>query len=115
MSIPEQDAANAGGARDVETVAPAEFPDLGPGTAPGQAGPVDLLSDVDVTVTVELGKVRMRVRDLLSLREGSVVQLDAVAGGPVDVLVNGTLVARGEVVVVGDELGVRVTDIIRRS
>lgn len=92
------------------SVAPAGYPDLGNGSGPGPALGMDVLSDVAVTVTVELGRVQLRVRDLLSLQEGSVVELDRVAGSPVDVLVNGTAVARGEVVVVGDELGVRITE-----
>ncbi len=96
-------------------VSAASYPDLGPGAGPGPSGPLDMLGDVGLTVTVELGKVNMRMRDLLALREGSVVELDQVAGGPVDVLVNGKLVARGEVVVVGEELGVRVTDIVSRG
>lgn len=101
--------------QDATEVAPAAYPDLGPGSAPGPQGPLDLLGDVNLTVTVELGKVQMTMRDLLALREGSVVELDQIAGGPVDVLVNGRLVARGEVVVVGEELGVRISDIVSRD
>ncbi len=93
-------------------VAPAAFPDLGPGAGDGPQGPMELLGDVELDVTVELGRVRKRVRDVLSLQVGSVVELNQVAGSPVDVLVNSTLVARGEVVVVGDELGVRITEIV---
>ncbi len=96
-------------------VAPAAYPDLGPGSGPGASSPLDLLGDVSLTVTVELGKVQMTMRDLLALREGSVIELDQIAGGPVDVLVNGKLVARGEVVVVGEELGVRVSAIVSRD
>ncbi len=112
------DGSNVSGTTAVQEpteVAPAGYPDLGPGTGLGQASPLDMLGDVGLTVTVELGKVNMRMKDLLALREGSVVELDQVAGGPVDVLVNGKLVARGEVVVVGEELGVRVTDILTRG
>jgi len=94
-------------------IAPVAYPDLGPGTPPGPAGSLSVLGDVALSVTVQLGKVTMRMSDLLALREGSVVELDQVAGGPVDVLVNGTLVAHGEVVVVGEELGVRITDVVR--
>ncbi|HUO48981.1 MAG TPA: flagellar motor switch protein FliN, partial [Acidimicrobiales bacterium] len=64
-----------------------------------------------MSVTVELGRTRLLMRDLLGLRAGSVVELDRPAGSPVDILVNGTLLARGEVVVVDDELGVRITEI----
>jgi flagellar motor switch protein FliN len=76
------------------------------------ARPLDLLADVEMQVTAELGRTRMTVRDLLSLTPGSVVELDRLAGSPVDVLVNGTLVARGEVVVIDEEFGVRISEII---
>lgn len=95
-------------------VAPAQFGDLGPGAPPGPAADVELIADVSMTVTVELGRVKLTVRDLLALREGSLVELDRQAGAPVDVMVNGRLVARGEVVVLDDELGVRVTEIVRK-
>ena len=98
-----------------DPIAPAAFPDLGPGAPPAAPADLDLLADVDLSVTVELGRVRLKVRDLLRLTEGSVVELNRAAGAPVDVLVNGSLVARGEVVVVEDELGVRVTELLRRS
>ena len=73
---------------------------------------LDLLADVEMGVTAELGRTRMTVRDLLALTPGSVVELDRLAGSPVDVLVNGTLVARGEVVVIDEEFGVRISEII---
>jgi flagellar motor switch protein FliN/FliY len=96
-------------------VATAAYPDLGPGVAPGRAADLDLLADVELSVTVELGRVRLKVKDLLRLVEGSVVELDRAAGAPVDVLVNGSIVARGDVVVVDDELGVRITELIKRG
>ena len=96
-------------------VAPAAFPDLGTGAGLGRSADMDLLADVEMTVTVELGRVRLKVRDLLRLSEGTVVELDRLAGAPVDVLVNGSVVARGDVVVVDDELGVRVTELVKRS
>lgn len=96
-------------------VAPAAFPDLGNGAGFGRSADMDLLADVEMTVTVELGRVRLKVRDLLRLNEGTVVELDRLAGAPVDVLVNGSVVARGDVVVVDDELGVRVTELVKRS
>jgi flagellar motor switch protein FliN/FliY len=73
---------------------------------------LDLLADVEMGVTAELGRTRMTVRELLALTPGSVVELDRMAGSPVDVLVNGTLVARGEVVVIDEEFGVRISEII---
>lgn len=97
------------------TVAPAEYPDLGTGAAPSGPAELDLLSDVALEVTVQLGQVRLRVRDLLSLAEGSIIELDRTVGAPVDVLANGSLIARGDVVVVGDELGVRITELLRRG
>lgn len=68
-----------------------------------------------MAVTVELGHTRMMVRDLLGLRVGSIIELDRQVGSNVDILVNGTLLAKGEVVVVDDEMGVRITDIARRD
>ncbi len=93
--------------------APVDYPDLGPGRAEGGDPDPQLLADVNLEVTVELGRVRMKVRDLLQLTDGSVVELDRAAGAPVDVLVNGSIVARGDVVVVDDELGVRITELLR--
>lgn len=90
------------------------LPDLGEGTGQGTPRDLQLLADVPLNVTVELGKAVMRVRELLGLKEGSVVELDKAAGAAVDVLVNGTLVARGDVVVIDDELGVRITEVIDR-
>lgn len=73
---------------------------------------VELLNDVEMGVTAELGRTRMTVRELLTMQPGSIVELDRAAGSPVDLLVNGTLVARGEVVVIDEEFGVRITEII---
>lgn len=95
-------------------VAPAAFGDLGPGAPLGVPADLELIADITMSVTVELGRIKLPVRDLLALREGSLVELDRVAGAPVDVLVNGSLVARGDVVVVDDELGVRITEIVKR-
>jgi flagellar motor switch protein FliN/FliY len=83
--------------------------------AAGQAAsgrPIELLYNVEMAVTVELGRTRMPMRDLLSMRPGKVIELDRSARAPVDILVNNTLLARGEVVVVDEELGVRVTEIV---
>ena len=75
-------------------------------------GPIELLHEVEMGVTVELGRTRMLVRDILDLSPGSVIELDRAAGAPIDVLVNGTLIARGEVVVIDEEFGIRVTEVI---
>ncbi len=101
-------------ATDDETpsVQPASLPELGPGTGTGPERAISMLAAVGVDVTVELGGTRLRMRDLLSLHEGSVVPLDQPAGSTVDVLVNGTVIARGDVVVVDNELGVRITEMV---
>jgi len=73
---------------------------------------MDFLLDVPLEVTVELGRARMLIKDLLQLGQGSVVELEKIAGEPMEILVNNKLVARGEVVVVNEKFGVRLTDII---
>jgi flagellar motor switch protein FliN/FliY len=73
---------------------------------------ISLLLDIPLEVTVELGRVRMLIRDVLELGAGSIVELDRVAGEPVDLLVNGKLIAKGEVVVIEDNFGIRVTEIL---
>ena len=97
-------------------VAAAEFAEL-PRTTQGGAGQLnlDLIMDVRLMLTLQVGCTRISVRNLLALTQGSVVELDKLAGEPLDVLVNGTLVAHGEVVVVNDKFGIRLTDIITPS
>ncbi|MGH8890548.1 MAG: flagellar motor switch protein FliN [Acidothermaceae bacterium] len=73
---------------------------------------LDLLSNIEMDVTAELGRTRMTVRELLSLTPGTVVELDRMAGSPIDLYVNGTLIARGEVVVIDEEFGVRISEIV---
>ena len=88
------------------------------GGVPAQRGPrsaaanLNLLRDVEMTVTVELGRARLSVRELLALVPGSVVELDRAAGAPADLMVNGRLLARGEVVVVDEDYGIRITEIV---
>lgn len=94
-------------------VSPASYPELASVAQPASPADLALLSDVVLSITVELGRTRLPVRDVLELTEGAVVELDRPAGAPVDILVNGTLVARGDVVVVDDELGVRVSDVLQ--
>lgn len=72
----------------------------------------DMIMDIPVELTVELGRTKISIRNLLQLAHGSVVELDGLAGEPMDVLINGTLIAQGEVVVVNDKFGIRLTDII---
>ena len=82
--------------------------------APGERR-MDLLLDVPLDVSVELGRARMTIQDLLALGPGSVIELDKIAGEALDILVNDRLVARGEAVVVNDRFGIRLTDIISPS
>jgi flagellar motor switch protein FliN/FliY len=81
-------------------------------TAGSSANGLDLLRDVEMEVTVEIGRTRMTVRELLALTPGTVVELDRAAGSPADLLVNGTLLARGEIVVVDEDFGIRITEIV---
>ena len=83
-----------------------------PEQASVRRGGLELLRDVEMEVTAELGRTRMTVRELLSLAPGAVVELDRAAGSPADLLVNGTLIARGEVVVVDEDFGIRITEIV---
>jgi len=87
----------------------------GPARATARANGLDLLRDVEMEVTCELGRTRMTVRQLLALAPGDVVELDRLAGAPADLLVNGTLLARGEVVVVDESFGLRITEIVTRD
>lgn len=102
------------------SAAPAVAPALAPaagvatGTAPARRG-IEMLHGVDLEVAVELGRTRMSVRDLLALSPGEVLELDRAAGSPADLLVNGRLIARGEVVVVEEDFGLRITEIIDDS
>ncbi|MDT8387910.1 MAG: flagellar motor switch protein FliN [Thiogranum sp.] len=95
-------------------LASAEFEDL-QDTSGGPAGieaNMDVILDIPVTISMEIGRTSISIRNLLQLNQGSVVELDRLAGEPMDVLVNGTLVAHGEVVVVNEKFGIRLTDVI---
>ena len=92
------------------------FPSFGgPAANAGVMNELDMILDIPVQITVELGRTKITIKNLLQLAHGSVVELDAMAGEPMDVLVNGTLIAQGEVVVVNDKFGIRLTDIITPS
>jgi len=84
-------------------------------SAQGNERSVEFLLDVPLRVTVELGRCKMRIVDLLRLAKGSVVELDKIAGEPLDVRVNGHLIARGEAVIVNDKFGVRLSDVLSPS
>ena len=82
--------------------------------APGDVN-LEVVMDIPVTVSAEIGRTRIPIRSLLQLSQGSVVELDRLAGDPLDVFVNGTLIAHGEVVVVNEKFGIRLTDVISPS
>jgi flagellar motor switch protein FliN len=128
-AMSEQEPAAAGGAEDDWAAAMAEqavteapvaaepqkaqiFQNLSAEGPPAAPGNLDLILDIPVQMTVELGRTKIAIRNLLQLAQGSVVELDGLAGEPMDVLVNGCLIAQGEVVVVNDKFGIRLTDII---
>lgn len=102
--------AQALGAEDVQT---AELDELTDQPISGEEKrKLDTILDIPVTISMEVGRSLISIRNLLQLNQGSVVELDRVAGEPLDVLVNGTLIAHGEVVVVNDKFGIRLTDVI---
>nr|MBO2514707.1 flagellar motor switch protein FliN [Gammaproteobacteria bacterium] len=78
----------------------------------GQSRNLDVILDIPVTISMEIGRTKIPIRNLLQLNQGSVVELDRLAGEPLDVLVNGTLIAHGEVVVINEHYGIRFTDVI---
>ena len=93
--------------------APAQFTQLQSDDASvGDELNLDVILDVPVTLSLEVGRARLPIRNLLQLNQGSVVELDRAAGEPLDVFVNGTLVAHGEVVVVNEKFGIRITDVV---
>jgi len=99
----------------VDQVAPASFQNFSP-TGAGTAGnDLNMILDIPVQLTVELGRTRIPIKHILQLAQGSVVELEALAGEPMDVLVNGYLIAQGEVVVVNEKFGIRLTDIVTPS
>ncbi len=101
----------------VEQVAPAQFANFASGGAgaPGAGNDIGMILDIPVQLTVELGRTRIPIKSILQLAQGSVVELETLAGEPMDVLVNGYLIARGEVVVVNEKFGIRLTDIVTPS
>lgn len=85
------------------------------GSGEGQVNDINMVLDIPVQLSVELGRTRVSIKHILQLGQGSVVELDALAGEPMDVLVNGYLIAQGEVVVVNDKFGIRLTDVVTPS
>jgi flagellar motor switch protein FliN/FliY len=98
-----------------EQVSTPSFANFTPTPGNGPAGDINMILDIPVQLTVELGRTRIPIKNILQLAQGSVVELDALAGEPMDVLVNGYLIAQGEVVVVNDKFGIRLTDIVTPS
>lgn len=96
-------------------VTPAAFENLTSSGTHTLANDLDMILDIPVQLTVQLGRTKIAIRSLLQLAQGSVVELDGLAGEPMDVLVNGCLIAQGEVVVVNEKFGIRLTDIITPS
>ena len=111
----------AAAASEVTNPAPQMTPAAFANFAPQQAAAnpagndINMILDIPVQLTVELGRTRIPIKNILQLAQGSVVELDALAGEPMDVLVNGFLIAQGEVVVVNDKFGIRLTDIVTPS
>ncbi len=91
------------------------FETLSPESTDVKKQDINLILDIPVNLSVELGRTKMAIKDLLNLTQGSVISLDGLAGEPLDILINGYLIAQGEIVVVGDNYGVRITDIITPS
>jgi flagellar motor switch protein FliN/FliY len=89
-----------------------QFEELHETISPAHPAELDFILDIPLEVTVEMGRTRMLINDLLQLGQGSVIELNRLAGEPLDILVNNKLVARGEVVVVGEKFGIRLTDIV---
>ncbi|MDE2428283.1 MAG: flagellar motor switch protein FliN [Burkholderiales bacterium] len=113
-AIAEQEKAEAAAAEKLAAPPSAavfkEFSAKGSGTE--THNDIDFILDIPVQLTVELGRTKIAIKNLLQLAQGSVVELDGLAGEPMDVLVNGCLIAQGEVVVVNDKFGIRLTDIV---
>jgi flagellar motor switch protein FliN/FliY len=113
---PAAPAGSSGGMQtQAEQVAPASFTNFAPTSGSTAGNDINMILDIPVQLTVELGRTRIPIKHILQLAQGSVVELEAMAGEPMDVLVNGYLIAQGEVVVVNDKFGIRLTDIVTPS
>ena len=114
MGMPQMGMPMMGMPQQNVNIQPAQFQNFAPdySSIPG-AENIGLIRDVPLEVTVELGRTQKKISDILDFAPGTIIELDKIAGEPVDVLVNGKLVAKGEVVVIEESFGVRVTDIIK--
>ena len=111
------DVLSQAGLSDEDDAKPASFQEFSPPAAGQRDGAPDLdvILDIPVKISMEVGSTEITIRNLLQLNQGSVIELDRLAGEPLDVLVNGTLIAHGEVVVVNEKFGIRMTDVISPS
>ncbi|TVZ38603.1 flagellar motor switch protein FliN/FliY [Alteromonadaceae bacterium 2753L.S.0a.02] len=118
-AMEEQAEVDGGGSQDddAEPMELSEFDSVGgiPQDNDSANPDLDVILDIPVTISMEVGRTSITIRNLLQLNQGSVIELDRLAGEPLDVLVNGTLIAHGEVVVVNEKFGIRMTDVISPS
>lgn len=110
-----EESESAGQAGKVNNIELNELQDTSSPLTEEEHSRLDSILDIPVTISMEVGRSKINIRNLLQLNQGSVVELDRVAGEPLDVLVNGTLIAHGEVVVVNDKFGIRLTDVISQT
>lgn len=113
-AMAEQEAEEKGGGKDVQRAPLDDLQSEGLGPEDEDVN-LDVILDIPVTLSMEIGRTRINIRNLLQLNQGSVVELDRLAGEPLDVMVNGTLIAHGEVVVVNERFGIRLTDVVSPS
>lgn len=99
---------------DAAHARPAQFGALKPESSP-PVNNIDMILDIPISLSVELGRTRMLIKELLQLGQGSIVELEKLAGEPIEILVNGKLIARGEAVVVNEKFGVKLTDVVSPS
>jgi len=114
-AMAEAEGSGQGDDNDSQDVRAAPMEEFGPSSGPtGEGGSpdMDVIMDIPVTISMEVGNTQIPIRNLLQLNQGSVIELDRLAGEPLDVLVNGTLIAHGEVVMVNEKFGIRLTDVI---
>ena len=110
MQMPANMGVNMG--MNVPNVQSLQFPNLASGVGAGEQGNIGLIMDVFMEMTVELGRTKRSIKDILGMGEGTIIELDKLAGEPVDILVNHKQIAKGEVVVIDENFGVRVTEIL---
>ncbi|MFO8141301.1 MAG: flagellar motor switch protein FliN [Marinobacter sp.] len=111
-AMAEADGTGDDAGKDVRAAPMEEFGEDSGLAGSGNAPDIDVILDIPVTISMEVGNTQIPIRNLLQLNQGSVIELDRLAGEPLDVLVNGTLIAHGEVVMVNEKFGIRLTDVI---